>query len=160
MEIQEVAAEDMNIILKYIYGTLDALPEERLHHLVLAADRLQACYPAAPRLTGIILWIGTGKVLASVGTHQWALRKDVTWLILNDSLTHVFADDAIDGALRFPVETSLQSGHICGDSDSCRQSESSGPARGLCGVCSAGEEQVCSPCLSSMMRLALTQQQP
>ena len=51
VEIQEVAAEDMNIILKYIYGTLDALPEERLHHLVLAADRLQACYPAALLLT-------------------------------------------------------------------------------------------------------------
>ena len=42
VEIQEIAAEDMKTILSYIHGMLDALPEERLHHLILAADRLQA----------------------------------------------------------------------------------------------------------------------
>ncbi|CAL5227107.1 g10014 [Coccomyxa viridis] len=41
VEIQEVAAEDMKIILDFIYGVLDNLPEERLQTLVLAADRLQ-----------------------------------------------------------------------------------------------------------------------
>jgi len=42
VEILEIAAEDINIILKYIYGMLDAHPGERLHHLILATDRLQA----------------------------------------------------------------------------------------------------------------------
>ena len=41
IEIQEVAVEDMKVILKYIHGVLDALPEERLQSLVLATDRLQ-----------------------------------------------------------------------------------------------------------------------
>ena len=41
VDIQEVAAEDMEIILKFIYGVLDALPEDRLQSLVLATDRLQ-----------------------------------------------------------------------------------------------------------------------
>ena len=41
VEIQEVAAEDMEVILKFIYGVLDAAPEERLQSLVLATDRLQ-----------------------------------------------------------------------------------------------------------------------
>ena len=41
IEIQEVAAKDMKVILKYIHGVLDALPEERLQSLVLATDRLQ-----------------------------------------------------------------------------------------------------------------------
>ena len=41
MEIQEVAAEDMEVILKFIYGVLDAAPEEQLQSLVLATDRLQ-----------------------------------------------------------------------------------------------------------------------
>ena len=36
-----MAAEDMEVILKYIYGVLDALPEERLYSLILEADRLQ-----------------------------------------------------------------------------------------------------------------------
>ncbi len=44
VEIQEVAAEDMKIILDFIYGVLDNLPEERLQTLVLAADRLQVLY--------------------------------------------------------------------------------------------------------------------
>ena len=44
VEIEEVAAEDMEIILKFIYGVLDALPEERLQSLVLATDRLQVRY--------------------------------------------------------------------------------------------------------------------
>ncbi len=52
VEIQEIAAEDMKTILNYIYGILDALPEERLHHLILAADRLQACDPSSLPLTG------------------------------------------------------------------------------------------------------------
>ena len=47
VEIQDIAAEDMEIILKYVYGMLDALPEERLHPLILAADRLQACSPSS-----------------------------------------------------------------------------------------------------------------
>lgn len=41
MDIQEIAAEDMEVILKFIYGVLDAAPEERLLSLVLATDRLQ-----------------------------------------------------------------------------------------------------------------------
>ena len=41
VEIQEVAAEDMEVILKFIYGVLDAAPEEQLQSLVLATDRLQ-----------------------------------------------------------------------------------------------------------------------
>ena len=36
-----MAAEDMKIILKYIYGELDAFPEERVQSLLLATDRLQ-----------------------------------------------------------------------------------------------------------------------
>ena len=63
------------------------------------------------------------------------------------------ADDATDGDLHIPVETLLESGHLRGDSTSCRQSESSWPARGLRRVCIAGEEQVRSLCLSSMMCL-------
>ena len=74
---------------------------------------------------------------------------------LHGSLTYVFADDATDGALHFPFEILYESGHLCGDSNNCRQSESSGPARGLCGVCTAGEEQVCLPCLPFIMCLAL-----
>ena len=68
-----------------------------------------------------------------------------------DNLTYIFADDAIDGALHFPIETSLGSGHLCGDGTDRRQSESPGPAQSLCEVCTAGEEQVSSPCLSSVM---------
>lgn len=41
VEIQEIAAEDMEVILKFIYGVLDAIPEDRLRSLVLATDRLQ-----------------------------------------------------------------------------------------------------------------------
>lgn len=41
VDIQEIAAEDMEVILKFIYGVLDAAPEERLLSLVLATDRLQ-----------------------------------------------------------------------------------------------------------------------
>ena len=76
-------------------------------------------------------------------------------VVLHGSLTHVFADDTTDGALHFPAEILLESGQPCGDSTNCRQSESSGPARGLSGVCGAGEEQVCSPCLPFMMCLTL-----
>ena len=46
VEIQEIAAEDMKIILNYTYGILNALPEERLHPLIRAVDRLQVCYPS------------------------------------------------------------------------------------------------------------------
>ena len=67
----------------------------------------------------------------------------------------MIADDPTDGALHLPIEVSLESGHFCGDSTNCRQSQSSGPARGLCGICSAGEEQVCLPWLPFMMCLTL-----
>ena len=70
VEIQEIAAEDMQTILKYIYGTLNALPEERLHHLILATDRLQACYSTALHLTGMTLCSGAGKMLLCMDTHQ------------------------------------------------------------------------------------------
>ena len=43
VEIQEVAVEDMGIILKFIYGDLDVIPGDRLQSLVLATDRLQVC---------------------------------------------------------------------------------------------------------------------
>ena len=43
VEIQEVAAEDMKVILKFIYGKLKAIPGDRLQSLVLATDRLQVC---------------------------------------------------------------------------------------------------------------------
>ena len=76
-------------------------------------------------------------------------------MLLHGNLTYVSADDTTDGALHFPIECLLESGHLCGDSTNCRQSESSGPARGLCGVCTAGEQQVCSPCLPFMMRPTL-----
>ena len=73
VEIKEIAAEDMKIILKYIYGILGALPEERLHHLILAADRLQACYPSCLHLIGTTPWIGVGILLLcmviNVGTQ-------------------------------------------------------------------------------------------
>ena len=39
--IQDVATEDMNIVLKYMYGELDAIPEDRLHSLVLATKHMQ-----------------------------------------------------------------------------------------------------------------------
>ena len=52
MEIQEVAAEDMKIILDFIYGVLDTLPDERLQTLVLAADRLQVLYSPLDFLNG------------------------------------------------------------------------------------------------------------
>ena len=74
---------------------------------------------------------------------------------LRDCLIYVSAADATDGALHFPAEILLESGHLCGDSTDCRQSESSRPARGLCGVCTAEEGQVCSPCLPFMMCLTL-----
>ena len=38
-----MAAEDMKVILKFIYGELDAIPRDRLQSLVLATDRLQVC---------------------------------------------------------------------------------------------------------------------
>ncbi len=42
VEIQDVAVEDMKVILNFIYGVLLATPDsdERLHSLVLAIDRL------------------------------------------------------------------------------------------------------------------------
>ena len=154
VEIQEIAAEDMKIILKYIYGMLDSLPEGRLHHLILAADRLQALNPTSLHLTGTTLWSGAGRMLLCMGTHQYAHRKN-DMCALQSILTYVFADDAADGAMRFPFATSPEYGHLCGDSTVCRQSESSGPARGLCGVCTAGEGPVCSLYLPSSMCLTL-----
>ena len=71
----------MKIILNYIYGILDALPEERLHHLILAADRLQACDPSSLPLTVTLLWIEANKMLLCVVTHHWAHRKKETCLI-------------------------------------------------------------------------------
>lgn len=44
VEIQEVTPEDMELILKYIRGALDTIPEERLHSLFLAADCLQVLH--------------------------------------------------------------------------------------------------------------------
>ena len=44
VELCDIPAEDIKIILKYIYGELEALPEERLHHLIAAADHLEACH--------------------------------------------------------------------------------------------------------------------
>ena len=41
VKIQEVAATDMKIVLQFINGELALIPEERLHSLVLATDRLQ-----------------------------------------------------------------------------------------------------------------------
>ena len=41
IKIQEVTPEDMELILKYIRGALDTIPEELLQSLFLAADRLQ-----------------------------------------------------------------------------------------------------------------------
>ena len=48
MEIQEVAAADMQVVLQFINGELAIVPKERLHSLVLATDRLQVL----PRYTG------------------------------------------------------------------------------------------------------------
>ena len=81
-------------------------------------------------------------------------------LDLLDVLTYVLADDTTDGAVHLPGESSLESGHFCGDSTDCRQSEASGPARGLCGICTAGEEQVCSSCLFFLMPHIAAQHQP
>ncbi len=44
VEIQEVAAEDMKVILDFIYGVLDTLPQDRLQALICATDRLQVLY--------------------------------------------------------------------------------------------------------------------
>ena len=41
VEIHEIAIRDMEIIIKFIYGVLDAIPEEQLQSLLLACDRLQ-----------------------------------------------------------------------------------------------------------------------
>lgn len=41
IKIQDVTPEDMELILKYIRGALDTIPEERLQSLFLAADPLQ-----------------------------------------------------------------------------------------------------------------------
>lgn len=51
-EIKEVEPEDMELMLSYVYGTLDAIPEERVQSLFLATDRLEVrclalgCLPA------------------------------------------------------------------------------------------------------------------
>lgn len=41
VEIKEVDVDDMELIMKYLYGTLICVPEERLHSLLLAADRFE-----------------------------------------------------------------------------------------------------------------------
>ena len=41
VEIHDVATTDMEAIIKFIYGKLDVIPEEQLHSLSLACDRLQ-----------------------------------------------------------------------------------------------------------------------
>ena len=43
-EINEVEPEDMELMLSYVYGTLDVIPEERVQSLYLATDRLEVCY--------------------------------------------------------------------------------------------------------------------
>ena len=44
MEIQEVAAADMQMVLQFINGELAAVPKERLHSLVLATDHMQVLF--------------------------------------------------------------------------------------------------------------------
>ena len=41
VDIYEVAMEDMEVVLKFIYGVLDAIPGEQLHSVLLASNRLQ-----------------------------------------------------------------------------------------------------------------------
>lgn len=41
VEIKEVDAGDMEIILKYLYGKLDRIPEDTLPSLLLATDRFE-----------------------------------------------------------------------------------------------------------------------
>ena len=41
VEVHEVATKDMEVIIKFIYGRLNAIPEEQLQSLLLACDRLQ-----------------------------------------------------------------------------------------------------------------------
>ena len=48
IQIHEVDPEDMEIILKYIYGTLHTIPEAGLQSLFLATDRLQVWCSLAP----------------------------------------------------------------------------------------------------------------
>ena len=43
-EIKEVIPDDMELILKYYYGVLDAIPEERVESLLLATDYLGVCW--------------------------------------------------------------------------------------------------------------------
>ena len=53
VHIQEVAAEDMEVILKFLYGVLDDIPEARLPSLVAATNRLQVSKSiSAMALTG------------------------------------------------------------------------------------------------------------
>lgn len=56
VQIHEVDAEDMELILKYIYGTLHTIPEARLQSLFLATDRLQ-------------VWCSLLCAIASQGMH-------------------------------------------------------------------------------------------
>ena len=41
VELHDIAAKDMEVIIRFIYGVLDALPGEQLQSLLLASDRLQ-----------------------------------------------------------------------------------------------------------------------
>jgi len=41
VEIKGVNAEDMEVILQYLYGTLTCIPEAQLQSLLLATDHLQ-----------------------------------------------------------------------------------------------------------------------
>ncbi len=45
VDIQDVAAEDIKVVVRYMYGELDAIPEDRLHSLVLATKRMQVQTP-------------------------------------------------------------------------------------------------------------------
>ena len=47
VEIPDVAAEDMEVILKFIYGVLDTTLEQQWPSLLLATERLQVI-PASP----------------------------------------------------------------------------------------------------------------
>ena len=52
-EITEVNPEDMELILKFIYGALDAIPDQRVQSLYLATERLEVgCLPDLPGLPG------------------------------------------------------------------------------------------------------------
>ncbi len=53
MGIQKVAAPDMKVILQFMNGELETLPEERLQSLIIATHRLQVLPVACSSLSEI-----------------------------------------------------------------------------------------------------------